>query len=55
MLDGCGITPGYALIPRILGEKDDTTQLRVVDANKTENDILVLDGTGDAKDWIGKS
>ena len=41
ILGGSGLTPGFALIARILGEKDDTTQLRVIDANKSENDILL--------------
>jgi len=41
ILGGSGITPGYALIARILGDEDDKTQLRVVDANKSEKDILL--------------
>ncbi len=41
ILGGSGLTPGYALIARILGENGDTTQLRVIDANKSENDILL--------------
>lgn len=46
VLGGSGITPGYQLIARILGsgkngEPRDPTQLRVVDANKTEDDILL--------------
>ncbi|PVH74043.1 hypothetical protein DL98DRAFT_605724 [Cadophora sp. DSE1049] len=43
ILGGSGITPGYALIARILSDKDDKTQLRVIDANKSENDILLKD------------
>lgn len=41
VLGGSGITPGYALIARILLTKGDKTQLRVVDANKSEQDILL--------------
>lgn len=41
ILGGSGITPGYALIARILAEKDDKTQVRVIDANKSEKDILL--------------
>lgn len=47
VLGGSGITPGYALIARILLTKGDKTQLRVVDANRSEQDILLreeLDG-----------
>lgn len=45
VLGGSGITPGYALIARILlangSDSNDETEIRVVDANKTENDILL--------------
>jgi nitrate reductase (NAD(P)H) len=46
VLGGSGITPGYQLISRILrakdqGEKEDKTALKVIDANKTEGDILL--------------
>ncbi|KAF2758588.1 hypothetical protein EJ05DRAFT_452115 [Pseudovirgaria hyperparasitica] len=41
ILGGSGITPGYALLARILQSADDETQLRVVDANKSETDILL--------------
>ena len=47
VLGGSGITPGYALIARVLLTDGDDTQIRVVDANKTETDILLkesLDG-----------
>lgn len=52
VLGGSGITPGYQLISRILrakdlGEDEDTTALRVVDANKTEGDILLRDELGE--------
>ncbi|KAH7066591.1 hypothetical protein BKA63DRAFT_495511 [Paraphoma chrysanthemicola] len=41
VLGGSGITPGYSLIARALLSSDDKTQIRVVDANKTEKDILL--------------
>ncbi|EPS27518.1 hypothetical protein PDE_02461 [Penicillium oxalicum 114-2] len=48
VLGGSGITPGYQLICRILrareqGEAEDSTILKVIDANKTEGDILLRD------------
>lgn len=47
VLGGSGITPGYQLIARILdspekSKEKDETKLKVIDANKTENDILLL-------------
>lgn len=41
VLGGSGITPGYSLIARILLTQGDMTELRIVDANKTEGDILL--------------
>ncbi|KAH6687912.1 nitrate reductase [Plectosphaerella plurivora] len=42
VVGGSGVTPGYALMARvILGEEDDGPEIRVVDANKTEGDILL--------------
>lgn len=42
ILGGSGITPGYQLIARILMKaNDDKTQINVIDANKTEGDILM--------------
>jgi len=44
VLGGSGITPGYALLARVLLSRDggsDATELRVVDANKSESDILL--------------
>lgn len=43
ILGGSGITPGYQLIARILSSQDpvDKTGIRVIDANNTENDILM--------------
>ncbi|KAB5513293.1 hypothetical protein GE09DRAFT_1267342 [Coniochaeta sp. 2T2.1] len=43
VLGGSGITPGYALIARIVLTKGDKTQVRVIDANKSEQDILLRD------------
>lgn len=41
VLGGSGVTPGYSLIARILLTPGDTTELRVIDANQTESDILM--------------
>lgn len=41
VLGGSGVTPGYSLIARILLSSDDKTEVRVVDANKSERDILL--------------
>jgi hypothetical protein len=35
------ITPGYAFIEHIVGDQNDRTEIAVVDANKTEDDILL--------------
>lgn len=43
VLGGSGITPGYSLIARALLSSSDQTQIRVVDANKSEKDILLRD------------
>lgn len=43
ILGGSGITPGYQLFERILKTKGDTTQIRIIDANKSEGDILLRD------------
>ncbi|KAH7333373.1 hypothetical protein BKA65DRAFT_596924 [Rhexocercosporidium sp. MPI-PUGE-AT-0058] len=43
ILGGSGITPGYALMARILADKEDKTQLKVIDGNKSEADILLKD------------
>lgn len=43
ILGGSGITPGYSLIARALLSADDNTEIRVVDANKSEKDILLKD------------
>jgi nitrate reductase (NAD(P)H) len=48
VLGGSGITPGYQLISRILRAKEqceieDKTNLKVINANKTEGDILLRD------------
>ena len=47
VLGGSGITPGYALLARAMLFSSDKTKIRVVDANKSEKDILLkeaLDG-----------
>jgi nitrate reductase (NAD(P)H) len=41
VLGGSGITPGYSLIALALLSSGEKTQIRVVDANKTEKDILL--------------
>jgi len=46
VLGGSGVTPGYSLIARILLSSDDKTEIRVVDANKSEQDILLHENLG---------
>ena len=41
ILGGSGVTPGYQIIIRILEDAGDETEIRVIDANKTEDDILM--------------
>lgn len=41
ILGGSGLTPGYQIIARILQSKEDKTKLSVIDANKSEKDILM--------------
>ena len=44
VLGGSGITPGYALLARIVlgdGKAEADVQVRVLDANKSESDILL--------------
>ena len=41
VLGGSGITPGYALIKRIAEETQNPTTVAVINANKTEEDILL--------------
>lgn len=41
ILGGTGLTPGYSLIARVCLTPGDKTELRVIDANKSENDILL--------------
>lgn len=41
VLGGSGITPGYSLIARVCLSPDDETEIRVIDANKSEKDILL--------------
>ncbi|KAL1888443.1 hypothetical protein Sste5346_009560 [Sporothrix stenoceras] len=46
VLGGSGVTPGFALIARILLTNGDNTQLRAIDSNKTEDDILLREELG---------
>lgn len=42
VLGGSGITPGYAMLARaVLGDGEDIMRVRVVDGNKSQNDILL--------------
>lgn len=41
VIGGTGLTPGYSLIARVCLDPDDPTELRVIDANKSEADILL--------------
>lgn len=41
VVGGSGLTPAYSLLARILLSKGDETKIRVVDANKSEADILL--------------
>lgn len=41
VLGGTGLTPGYSIIARISMTKGDTTELRVIDANKAQEDMLM--------------
>ncbi|TKA71910.1 hypothetical protein B0A55_07200 [Friedmanniomyces simplex] len=43
VLGGSGLTPGYALIARALLGAGEEMQVRVIDANKSEADILLRD------------
>jgi len=41
VLGGSGLTPGFALIGRVVATTDQDVEVRVVDANKSEKDILL--------------
>lgn len=46
IIAGTGVTPGYQLVARILKSNDkdhDNTKIKVIDANKSESDILLHD------------
>ena len=43
VLGGSGLTPGYSLIARIMLSEGDNTRLSILDANKSEGDILLRD------------
>ncbi|KAL3481450.1 hypothetical protein BJX99DRAFT_219041 [Aspergillus californicus] len=48
ILGGSGVTPGYQVIARILlSDGKDKTKIRVIDANRTENDILLRKELGE--------
>lgn len=47
VVGGSGLTPAYSLLARILLSKGDGTEIRVVDANKSEADILLRDELDD--------
>lgn len=56
VLGGSGITPGYALIARTVlgaGKEEAEVQVRVVDANKTEGDILMREDLKKLEDESG--
>lgn len=53
ILGGSGITPGYQLVARILETKDDDTQIAVIDANKSEGDILLKEELQSFRDKHG--
>ncbi|KAF2999125.1 hypothetical protein E8E14_004143 [Neopestalotiopsis sp. 37M] len=41
IVGGSGITPAYQLLEKVLRTPSDNTQIRMVDANRTEKDILL--------------
>ncbi|KAL7944146.1 nitrate reductase [Trichoderma barbatum] len=41
VMGGTGITPGFSIISRIIHTEDDDTEIRVLGANKAEEDILL--------------
>ncbi|PKS12473.1 hypothetical protein jhhlp_000679 [Lomentospora prolificans] len=43
VVGGSGLTPAYSLISRVCATKDDKTEIRMVDANNSEIDILMRD------------
>lgn len=43
VVGGSGLTPGFSLLGRIFEDREDKTEVRVIDANKTEGDILLHD------------
>lgn len=50
VLGGSGLTPGYSLIERVLEEKDSKLEIHVIDANKTEEDILLHEKLDEAEE-----
>ena len=53
ILGGSGITPGYQLIARILEAEGDDTQIAVINANKSEADILLKEELQSFQDKYG--
>lgn len=43
VLGGTGITPGYSIAGRVALSPDDETELRILDCNKNQEDILLED------------
>ncbi|KAM5429678.1 hypothetical protein McanMca71_007106 [Microsporum canis] len=41
ILGGSGVTPGYQVLARVLQNSNDKTKIKVIDGNKTEEDILL--------------
>lgn len=54
ILGGSGVTPGYQLIARVIETEGDTTGLRVVDANKSEKDVLLMEDFSRLKEKGGE-
>lgn len=54
ILGGSGITPGYQLISRILQSEGDKTEIKVIDANKAESDILLREEMDELQKEHGK-
>ena len=50
ILGGSGITLGYQLIARVLENEGDKTQIAVIDANKSETDVLLREELQSFKD-----
>ena len=53
ILGGSRITPRYQLVARIFETKDDETQIAVIDASKSESDILLKEESQSFRDKHG--